>query len=60
MKPKVFANMCVRTPGAGCQKTFYNVHGCKVHADKCRWRDVFIVERILKVKGVTGSAIGGS
>ena len=42
-------------PHVGCHKVFFNMHGCKVHAGKCRWRDEFIVDRILKVKGDIGT-----
>ena len=33
------------------------MHGCKVHAGKCRWRDVHLVDKILAVKGATGSPL---
>ena len=42
-------------PHLGCGKVFYNIHGCKCHAGKCRWQQEFIVDRILAVKGATGS-----
>ena len=42
-------------PHHGCHKVFFNIHDCKVYAGKCRWRDEYIVDRILKVTGVTGS-----
>ena len=42
-------------PHHGCHKVFFNIHGCKVHAGKYRWRDEYIVDRILKVTGTTGS-----
>ena len=42
-------------PHDDCRRVFYNAHGCKVHAGKCKKRDVFPVDKILEVKGATGS-----
>ena len=42
-------------PHDGCRKTFFNAHGCKVHAGRCRWRDMYVVDKILAVRGATGS-----
>jgi len=40
---------------AGCNKVFYNAHGMRCHAGKCRWRNSFIMEKILAVQGAPGS-----
>ena len=42
-------------PHEDCNRVFYNAHGCKVHAGKCKWRDMHVVDKILTVKGATGS-----
>ena len=42
-------------PHIGCNRAFLNVHGCKCHAGRCDKRDIYEVERILAVKGETGS-----
>lgn len=42
-------------PHDDCHRVFYSAHGCKVHAGKCRWRDMYTVDKILDVKGATGS-----
>ena len=42
-------------PHIGCNKVFYNVHGCKCHAGRCRMRDIHLVDKILDVTGDTGS-----
>ena len=42
-------------PHAGCNKVFFNVHGCKCHAGRCNMRDVYIAEKILDVSGATGA-----
>ena len=50
--------MCVSTSAhtpTACNRVFYNAHGFKVHAGKCRWKDMHVVDRILEVKGATGS-----
>ena len=50
---KVCKHVC---PNLGCNKTFFNVHGCKVHAGKCRYREYYIADRILDVSNhPTGS-----
>ena len=43
-------------PHIGCTKVFLNVHGCKVHAGKCRRGKLYIVDKLLAVEGETGSA----
>jgi hypothetical protein len=43
-------------PNIGCNKVFFNVHGAKCHAGRCKWRDTYNIERILAVSGATGSA----
>ena len=54
--PEEAKNVCKYVcPNAGCNKVFANAHGCKVHAGRCRMRDIYIAEKILKVKGETGS-----
>ena len=42
-------------PHEDCDRVFYNAHGCKVHAGRCRWKDMYVVDKILAVKGKTGS-----
>ena len=34
-------------PHLGCSKVFYNVHGCKVHAGRCRMRDIYLAKKFL-------------
>ena len=38
----------------GCNKVFHNSHDVKCHADKCHWRQYYLVEKILDVRGETG------
>jgi hypothetical protein len=42
-------------PNVDCNRVFQNVHGCKCHAGKCRRRGWFEVEKIMEVRGGTGS-----
>ena len=42
-------------PHVDCKRVFQNAHGCKCHAGKCRRKDWFEVDRILDIKGNTGS-----
>ena len=52
--PAEAAAVCTYTcPHLGCGKVFYNMHGCKCHAGKCRWQQEYEVDRILAVKGTT-------
>ena len=42
-------------PHIGCKRVFFNAHGCKCHAGKCRRKDWYEVEKILDMTGETGS-----
>ena len=42
-------------PHIGCDRVFFNAHGCKCHAGKCRRKDWCAVDKILAVRGETGS-----
>ena len=42
-------------PHAGCSRVFLNAHGCKCHAGKCRYKNFYEVDKILAVRGPTGS-----
>ena len=42
-------------PHVDCKRVFYSAHGCKCHAGKCRRKNWFEVEKILDVRGDTGS-----
>ena len=46
----------IKCPHIGCNKVFNNVHGMKVHAGKCEGKNYYLVDRILDVRGDTGSA----
>ena len=35
----------------GCDMVFYNAHGAKCHAGRCKWKRAFEMEKILEVKG---------
>ena len=40
------AKVCTFTcPNAGCNKVFYNAHGCKCHAGKCKYKDHYELEK---------------
>ena len=49
---KVAKHKC---PHIGCNKVFFNTHGCKVHAGKCKRGKLYVVDRILAVRGETAS-----
>ena len=40
-------------PNPGCNKVFFNAHGCKCHAGRCKFRDHFYLDKILAVRGTT-------
>ena len=42
-------------PHVGCSRVFYNAHGCKCHAGKCRYKNFYAVDKILAMRGKTGS-----
>ena len=42
-------------PNPGCNKVFFNAHGCKCHAGRCKFKDHFYVDKLLAVRGSTGS-----
>ena len=42
-------------PHLGCDRVFYNSHGMRCHAGKCKYRMELPVDRILEVRGATGS-----
>ena len=44
-----------KCPHVDCNYVFQNKHGLKVHVGKCKRRDLFTAEKILDVKGQTGS-----
>ena len=43
-------------PHINCNHVFYNQHGLKVHAARCKKRDVYNADKIIDVKGATGTA----
>ena len=45
-----------KCPNVGCKKVFFNVHGCKVHAGKCRRQNYHLIDKILDVRGDLGSS----
>ena len=45
-----------KCPHVGCDKVFFNTHDCKVHVGKCSRANLYIVDRILEVRGATGAA----
>ena len=42
-------------PHIGCNYIFNNKHGLKVHAGRCKNKDLFETEKILAVRGATGA-----
>ena len=40
-----------KCPHIGCTRIFYNKHGMKCHAGKCKWKDDYLIERIAGVRG---------
>ena len=43
--------VCKHTcPHVGCDKVFFNKHGLHCHAGKCKWKQWFVVERILDTR----------
>ena len=42
-------------PHVDCKRVFYNAHGCKCNAGKCRRKNWYAVEKILDMKGDTGT-----
>ena len=42
-------------PHIGYKRVFRTGHGCKCHAGKCRRKDWYEVEKILDMRGETGS-----
>ena len=51
---KVCKHVC-KDAGCRCNWTFYNKHGLRCHEGKCRSKDYFLVDKILAVRGETGS-----
>ena len=39
----------------GCNKVFHTARGAKCHAGKCRWKQYYIIDRILQVRGSIGN-----
>ena len=46
----------VKCPHIGCEKVFFNVHGMKCHAGRCRWKKEYEVDRVMDVRGEEGTA----
>ena len=42
-------------PHIGCDRVFFNAHGCKCHAGKCRRKNWCAVDKILDARGPPGS-----
>ena len=42
-------------PHPGCDKVFYNAHGCKCHAGRCHRKNFYEVDKLLAVRGELGS-----
>ena len=40
-----------KCPHIGCTRIFYNKHGMKCHAVKCKWKDDYLIKRIAGVRG---------
>ena len=36
-------------PQADCSRVFFNAHGCKCHAGKCKHKDFHVIEKILAI-----------
>mgnify|MGYP003326603192 CR=1 FL=1 len=49
-----------KCPNVGCNKVFFNIHGCKCHAGKCSRRDYYPVEKLLAVRGELGCSSGSN
>ena len=43
-------------PNVGCTKVFFNKRGMRCHAGRCKWRDEYLVEKILDVRGPAQSS----
>ena len=41
---------------AGCHKVFHTAHGARCHAGKSRWKDTWLMDKILEVKGTPGTS----
>lgn len=41
-------------PHIGCSDVFNNVHGMKIHVDKCRHKGVYLIEKIVGISGDPG------
>ena len=37
----------------GCGKVFYNVHGARVHQGRCRWKNMYVMEKIVEAVETT-------
>ena len=43
-----------KCPHVGCSKVFFNSHGLKCHKGKCKWKQWYIVDRILANRWTKG------
>ena len=39
-----------KCPHVGCKKAFFNMHGLKCHQGRCKWKQWYIVDRILATR----------
>ena len=45
-----------KCPNIGCHRVFYNKRGMKCHAGKCKWKDEFLIDKILDARGPARSS----
>ena len=43
-------------PNVGCTRVFFNKHGMCCHAGRCKWKDVYLIDRIVDVRGPARSS----
>ena len=54
-KPEEAIKICkFKCTNVGCSRVFHNVHGAKCHAGKCRWRQYYLIDKLLDVRGEVG------
>ena len=43
-------------PNIGCTRVFFNKRGIQCHAGKCKWRDEYLIDKILGARGPARSS----
>ena len=43
-------------PNIGCTKVFHNKHGMLCHKGRCKWRNEYLIDRIVDVRGPANSS----